>query len=269
MICKLSNSTHDLAPEFKLGPGDIHIWMAAPDEIDDAALSDYQTLLSETEDQQWRRFHFEKDRRLHLISRALVRTTLSGYTGAEPRAITFSENKYGKPEISAPERRHIRFNLSHTQGLILCGIALTEDIGVDVECPGNRDPEMAEIAQRFFSPAEARDLADCPKEMQKNLFFHYWTLKEAFIKAMGRGLSLPLNQFAFDLSREKKPRISFSHPDDPSGIWTDNDPKDWLFQSLCPSPRHIAAVAVKRKKGIEYRVSVKKFMPNQVKIRLP
>jgi len=269
MICKLSdsktNGAHGSKSDFKIGPGEIHIWMVSPDEIDDHALLDCQTLLSEAEERRWRRFHFEKDRRIHLISRALIRTTLSGYTGADPRAIAFCENKYGKPEIATPDHRPpIRFNLSHTKGLIVCVVALTEDIGVDVECPDSRHRETAEIARRFFSPAEAQDIGAAGEEMREELFFHYWTLKEALIKAMGRGLSIPLDQFAFELSPENRPQVLFSHPDDPSGVWTDNEPKDWLFWSLKPSPRHIAAVAVKRKKGLDYRISMKRWRPPSV-----
>ena len=273
MICTLSDSKpHDARaskPDFKIGPGEIHIWMVSPDEIDDRALLDCQTLLSEDEERRWRRFHFEKDRRIHLISRALIRTTLSGYTGADPWAMAFCQNKYGKPEIASPDRRRpIRFNLSHTHGLILCGVTLTEDIGADVECPNFRRGKTADIARRFFSPAEARDIDAAPEELRDELFFNYWTLKEALIKAMGGGLSIPLDQFAFELSPKNRPRVLFSHPDDPSGVWTDNEPKDWLFWSLKPSPRHIAAVAVKRKKGLDYRVSMKRWRAHDFSWRL-
>jgi len=247
---KLSlNSGHT----FKIRLDEIHLWSLLPDQINDSVLSSCESLLSEKEDDRRRRFRFKKDRRQYAISRALVRTVLSGYTGIDAHKLKFSENRYEKPEIVASENSPpIRFNLSHTDGFILCGIALKDDIGVDVECTEREGRNTDEIAERYFSPSENAYLRNTSKFIRKEKFFYLWTLKEAFIKAKGLGLSMPLDRFSFDLSNKKNIKISFPERND--------DSKNWRFWSIRPSLRHIAGVAAKKRARAACRLSVKKVV---------
>ena len=193
-----------------LNPDEVHLWFVFPEEIQTPdLLSAYQQLLSEDEKVKKQRLRYERLRHQYLISRAFVRTTLSRYCSTHPAEWSFYNNKHGRPEIiprrDAPE---LRFNLSHTRGLMSCGVALREDIGVDVEEICQRKI-LLEIAQKHFSAREVDDLSNLLPHQQKDRFFDYWTLKESYIKARGRGLSLPLNRFCFQLSPSRSLSIFF------------------------------------------------------------
>lgn len=238
-------------------PGRIHLWFAFPDEItDQALLASYVSLLTEEEKARWQRFYFAKHRHQYLITRALVRSTLSSYVDIDPQDWRFSANKYGKPEIirellDIP----IRFNLSHTDGLIMCGIVLNNDLGVDVESL-ERTNATINIARHCFSEQEAQDLNNVPESQQKQRFFEYWTLKEAYIKARGMGLSLPLDQFGFSIHDGRPLEITFD-------LRLEDNPEHWQFWRLRPSEKHLAAIAVKSKKHSEFQLLVKKSVPLQ------
>ncbi|MCP4747674.1 MAG: 4'-phosphopantetheinyl transferase superfamily protein [Desulfobacteraceae bacterium] len=238
-----------------LSSGVIHLWLAFPDEIkDQKILSAYEDLLSADETIQWQRFHFARRRHQYLVTRALIRTVLSKYIDIAPRCWRFSKNSYGKPEIlNAIGDVAIRFNISHTDGLIICGIVLNDDIGVDVEdC--QRKNSAIDLADRYFSKQEADDLHALPASEQCDRFFTYWTLKESYIKARGMGLSLPLDQFTFHIAPGRPVRISF----DPR--LKDNS-KQWRFWRLKPSPKHKVAIALKSRQVAAYRLMVNKSVP--------
>jgi 4'-phosphopantetheinyl transferase len=193
-----------------------------------------------------------RHRHQYLVSRALVRTTLSRYLQGYPKDWQYQKNKYGRPElIRQPAGINLRFNLSHTDGMIILGITLDDDLGVDVE-DIKRDRQLIDIADRYFSGLEVDELRSLPESQQQERFFDYWTLKESFIKARGMGLSLPLDQFSYHLGRNEPFRISFNSQDDPT---------PWQFWRLYLSDRHIAAVAVQRSQLKDYQLMVKKTIP--------
>ena len=203
---------------------------------------------------RYKRFRFEKDRRLHLVARALVRTTLSRYASLEPGDWSFVANRHGRPEIEAASGTPpLRFNLSHTKGIVICGVALDRDIGVDVE-NHDRAGEKMDIAKRFFSASEYADLARIPEPKRNERFFHYWTLKESFIKAHGKGLSLPLDQFTFHLTDDHPLRISF----DPR---LGGDPGQWQFWLMMPTARCSMAVSLFKGPGPNSRLTMRKVVP--------
>jgi len=172
-------------------------------------------------------------RRRFAVAHALVRRTLSSYAGVAPAEWRFRSGPHGKPEIEPePGLPPLRFNLSHTEGLCACAVTLGRDIGVDVEMTARR-ADRAAIARRFFAPEEAAAIDALPE-----LFFDYWTLKEAFIKACGRGMSLPLRQFSFRIGERGEPEFSF-------GPELAEDPSHWRFFRHAPTPRHLGAVAVR------------------------
>lgn len=229
---------------------EIHLWFVLTNEIKDKALiSAYKALMTEEELSKAERFHFTKDRHQHIITRALVRTTLSRYADIHPADWRFYKNQYGRPEILGSSQ--LRFNLSHTDGLIACAVVLKQDIGVDVENIGRKSGSI-DIANRFFSSQEIQDLHAVPASQKRERFFDYWTLKESYIKARGIGLSLPLNQFSFHLSDNKPLSISF----DPR---LQDDPNRWQFWLLQPTLQHKLAISICH--SGKYRLIMRKVIP--------
>ncbi len=193
--------------------------------------------MTQEEKNRQRQFVFEKDRHQYTVTRALVRTTLSHYSAIHPADWRFCKNEYGKPEIAnTAVKDSLRFNVSHTKGLIICGVARRHAIGVDVENIYRRNAVL-NIAKRYFSPQEIMNLEALPEKRQKEVFFCYWTLKEAYIKARGMGLSFPLEKFSICLADNEPLGISFD-PDvnDQSDRW-----RLWLFK---PTDNHYMALAV-------------------------
>lgn len=234
---------------------DVHLWFAFPEEIDDPALlTAYFEMMTPEERARQRRFHFERHRHQYLVARALVRTTLSRYTGTAPENWRFSVNRYGRPEIESPSGlAPLRFNLSHTGGLAALAVVLESDIGVDVE-DTSRERSCVELAKRYFSKDEADALLELPPPLQCSRFFEYWTLKEAYIKARGMGLSIPLEQFSFHLEENRPLRISFdsSLHDRPDG---------WQFWLMQITNRYKASLALRRKSCEPARISFRKVIP--------
>jgi 4'-phosphopantetheinyl transferase len=215
------------------------VWLAEPEAVTDPLLLDaYAGLLDAQERDKSQRFHFERHRRQYLVSHALVRLTLSRYAPVAPEAWTFETNHYGRPEVHGAWSPRLRFNLSHTDGMALCAVMVDTDVGADVE-DAQRPGRMVDLADSFFAPSEAAALRALPEPLQRERFFAYWTLKEAYIKARGMGLSLPLQHFAFHLAPGEPPRITF----DPRLA---DVPEAWSFVQLRPSPRHLAALAVRQ-----------------------
>ena len=202
-------------------------------------LDSYRALLSDDERERMARFVFDRDRRAFVMTRAHVRTMLSRYAAVAAADWRFVENEHGRPEIfdrpeGAPD---LRFNISHTDGLIACAVTIGREVGVDVEHIGRHLTH--DVAGRFFAPAEVTDLRLLPPDDQQRVFFDYWTLKEAYIKARGFGLALPLADFAFKLSPPGPPAITF----EPS---LEDDPSTWQFMQDWPTPRHRLGLAVRR-----------------------
>lgn len=238
-----------------LPPDALHLWFAYPDDIqDEALLSRYQGLLTGEETARWQRFYFAGHRHQYLVTRALIRSTLSLYVDKDPKDWRFQTNPYGKPEI-ADSPLPIRFNLSHTDGLVMCAVVLEADIGVDTENT-QKTRASADIADHYFAKAEIAALARLDGAQKQQRFFDYWTLKEAYIKARGLGLSLPLDQFSFVLAENQPVQIAFE-----PGM--QDNPDHWQFWQLRPSPAHIAAVAVKANRHQGFRLTMNKVVPLQ------
>ncbi len=184
---------------FYLTPGEIHLWLLYLDQVVDPGLPDrYHELLDSAEQAHFRRLRLPKVARQYLLSRVLVRSSLSFYSAVPPSAWRFRPGSHGRPVITDPGLPGLDFNLAHTEGLIVCAVSRDTMLGVDVEYL-DRDNQLIEIAERFFAPAEYRDLRALPVARQRERFFDYWTLKEAYIKARGLGLACPLGKFAFHL----------------------------------------------------------------------
>ena len=212
-----------------------------------AALARWRPLLSADELAREARFYFAADRERFAIGRALTRLQLSRFLGGDPRGWRFRVNGHGRPELDLPPGTAppLGFNVSHTPGLVACAVTSTPDVGVDVEIVTRRLNH--DIADRFFAPREVADLRALPVEQQPHVFFDYWTLKEAYIKARGLGLALPLAHFAFRLRPPAAPTIGFDAE-------IDDDPSSWQFAQAWPDPDHRLGLAVRRGEGPDFDV---------------
>ena len=213
----------------------------------------YRALLSAEEHDRMARLVFERDRRRFLLTRVLVRTMLSRYAGVPPADWSFIANVHGRPEIvdrpqGVPD---LRFNLSHTDGLIACAVTIGREIGVDVEHLGRRLTH--DVAKRFVAPNEVSALRELPEDQQQHAFFDYWTLKEAYIKARGLGLALPLADFAFRLAPPAPPQITFERS-------LEDDAATWQFHQEWPTPLHRLGLAVRRE-GADLPVRIRFAVP--------
>src|SRR5262245_32355592 len=221
-----------------LKTGDTHVWYLWPEHVTDTERLEFHAqILSNEERARGNAFRFESDRHSHILTRVFLRTLLSRYTSVEPRDWEFSRNRHGKPVVSGPAGApHIGFNISHTKGLIAGVFAWNPAIGIDVEMFRQSVDEL-QIAHNYLSPAEYSALCRLESSDRRRRFLEYWTLKEAYVKAQGVGISSNLTAFTFHIDEERA-RISFD-PDNPE------DPGLWKFRLLKPSPDYTVAIAVK------------------------
>jgi 4'-phosphopantetheinyl transferase len=242
----------------------IDIWCAFCDAITDPALLQrYGALLTDTERSQQARFHFAEDRHRYLITRALLRTTLSRYADMPPERWRFVPNAYGRPAIANEGISGLTFNLSHSRKLVALAVARNCGLGIDTEDALTRSPPL-EIADRFFAPEEVASLRALPADRHLERFFQYWTLKESYIKARGMGLSLPLDQFAFEFSAAS--RVSLTVRPQLQDV-----AENWRFwqwwvesgEARCdgPRPQHMLALCAEHIRGESLQLVMREIVP--------
>jgi 4'-phosphopantetheinyl transferase len=214
----------------------IHVWRIF---LDDAAscFQSLQQTLSHDELTKAERFHFQKDRTQFMVSRGALRAILSQYLDINPRTLRFDYNPYGKPSLIVEQGGDtLRFNLSHSHGIALIAITKNREIGVDIEHIDTDFP-YKQIAERCFSPLENAVLRSLPEPIQIKAFFTCWTRKEAYIKAVGKGLSIPLDCFDVTVA-----------PGEPAALLNFHEKPEeasrWSLIELIPSPDTVATVAV-------------------------
>jgi 4'-phosphopantetheinyl transferase len=241
-------------PRLRIEPGEVHVWLAWVDRFIAPALEPrLAAIMTADERAKQQRFLRPADRHLQLVARALVRVLLSSYAGVAPADWRFGAGRYGKPFLVSPAAGlQVAFNLSHTTGLVAAAFTTGAEVGVDVERLARRTATM-DVARRFFAQTEVAALERVPVGEREETFFAFWTLKEAYLKARGLGLSAPLGAFAFDLAAEP-PRVSFEPP-------IDDRPDRWQFARRAPGPLHRLAVAVERGPGPDRVVRVGEVEP--------
>ncbi len=216
----------------------VHLWVlpapGAPDADEQAACL---AVLDDAERARFEALSMPSVRWEYLRARALVRRALSWYAGGDPRGWRFENNAWGRPFVLGVPG--VFFNLSHTRGMLCVALARDPEVGVDVEWL-ERPGETVAVAGRYFAPAELAALRALEASAQRDAFFDYWTLKEAYIKARGRGMAIPLQRFAF--VRGEPITVRF----DPE---LDDDASFWDFVRFDPSPGHRVALAMRRVAG--------------------
>lgn len=216
-------------------PTRIDLWYARLDEFTLGEQAGCLRLLNGPERRRHDAFKSQDARLQYLAGRGLVRTTLSRYRNIAPQHWRFLANRHDRPFID-PDLgiTGLHFNLSHTTGLVTCIVGAIEEIGVDVE-RRDRDGGLDELAHVVLAPPELVRFTRLPRAAQPEFFFAHWTLKEAYVKARGMGLSLPVREICLDMA-SPQPTISFATP-------IDDVPSRWRLWSLRPTEEHIVGIA--------------------------
>lgn len=215
---------------------EVHVWRAALDQTPSQVQRFLQSLAAD-EQARAERFCLARDREHFIVARGVLRAILGGYSNQVPESLSFCYGSHGKPALAGePDGDAIRFNVAHSHGVALYAVTRGRQVGIDLEHI-RFDLAVAEIAERFFSRREAATLRTLPIEVRREAFFRCWTRKEAYIKARGEGLSLPLDHFDVSLA-----------PGEPAAVVaTRQDPSEasgWSLQELTPAPGYLATLAV-------------------------
>ncbi len=219
----------------RLSAGDVHVWCLPLDVPPDEADS-LRSVLSDDERQRADRFHFDDHRRRFAVGRARLRQLLASYLNESAERLRFQYGRLGKPALAAAWREsRIQFNVSNSHEMALCALALDRDLGVDVEHIRPLD-NFDGLAERYYATCELDTIRALPEDQRLTGFFNCWTRKEALLKAVGTGLSFPLDQVVVTLVPGEPARLlSFQGHADSAGGW-------WL-EGFQPATGYVAAVA--------------------------
>lgn len=216
-----------------LGTDEVHVWHA---NLDEHAADSLQFLLTEDEVSRANRFHFARDRNHYIVARGLLRKLLAGYLGTGAGDLRFAYAEKGKPALEEAQQSLFNFNLAHSHGRAIYAFSLGRELGVDLEFM-RKDLAGDKIAERFFSSREVDTLSTVPAELRKEAFFNCWTRKEAYIKARGEGLSMPLAEFDVSLAPGEPVALLRNHKE-PAEV------RRWTMQSISVSSGYVAALVV-------------------------
>lgn len=245
-MCLLHSPTDS---PLSLSAGEVHVWLAEWQDCSARGLqSSYAAMLDTQERKRLHRFAFDAPRQEFLLARVLCRTTLSRYLPLAPQEWRFETNRYGRPRIAnGLPGAALDFNLTHSRGVVAMAVAHRDhSVGIDIECVDERRAGM-DLAQRYFSPSESRWLLSLPAERRSEAFFTLWVLKEAYIKARGMGLSLPLDAFTIDAAAAGEQREITLRVEPPH----EADSCDWQFAQRAYGTRHRLALCLRRRQGNE------------------
>lgn len=224
-----------------LPDSDIHIWCASLN-IFPQDLSYYKSILSQDEIERAGRFVFEKDRNHYIAGRGLLRLILGSYLNMEPAHIEFVYGSHGKPALrSGLTNKALEFNLSHSKDRALYAFNWNRRVGVDIEYLTPM-AGMNDFAERFFTPRESARINSLSGAQREDAFFKTWTCKEAFLKAKGSGLTVPINQVEISLETEGTVEL-ISIGDNRE------QPAHWRLEMFNPFPGYQAALAVEGHAG--------------------
>jgi len=209
-------------------------WHVNPNELSNSALYDRCFgWLSAEERTHYMNRRTDETRHEYLTTRALCRATLSRYTGVNPSDWVFATTVTGKPRIAQPAKfKSVRFNLTHTAGLVVFLLSRAGEVGVDAE-ETSRTVDVAQVARHFLSTRERARLGGLPDELRLKLFFEQWVLREAYFKGVGKGVASAPERFAIEIGKNGQPAQI----------------RDWRLYLFRPNAKHVAGAAVRQPRG--------------------
>jgi 4'-phosphopantetheinyl transferase len=231
-IGSIRNASLDSVPS-DLPLDTVHLWQR-PLQITGGDLEACHELLSEEERERAQRYRVERPRSDYILTRGTLRSLLSRYLQRPAQEFSFRYTEYGKPFLI--DGSDLQFNVSHSEGIAVMGFVRAREIGVDVERI-RKQSDVEQIAERFFSEYERRSLRKCKGDELHEAFFRCWTRKEAYIKAKGEGLSLPLHQFDVSIEPEPEQALLTTRPDA-------TEAKRWRVINMPVRSGYAAALAI-------------------------
>ena len=219
-----------------LTEGEVLVWTAELDSVTETRLGQLARLLSQDENQRASRFHFERDRKRFVVCRGILREILGAYLERDPEEIDFYYGPQGKPYLKGPDGQiagTLYFNVSHSSSRAIYALGLNE-VGVDLEFV-SPIPEMQELVDQHFSAAERSAFGSVPHDLKEKAFYSCWTRKEAYVKACGGGLSIPLDQFDVSVDPRSPARLVRVQG-------TPGNQLRWSLHSFEPSTDTVAAL---------------------------
>jgi 4'-phosphopantetheinyl transferase len=224
-----------MKPLEELQDNQVHIWLAEPGSIkSQEEITRLALLLDSEEQKKYHTIQSASARHSYLIAHALVRLSLSRYARIEPGEWQFRTNQFGQPRIAG--NTSLRFSLTRTNGLVACAITKIAAIGIDVESTA-RIKNLQGVSRHALTPRETEYISSIESPAQHQLFIGIWTLKEAFIKAIGKGLSQPLTDFWFEGNLQQGIKIKLRKP-------IIDNPANWRFFQFGILRTHSLAIAV-------------------------
>ena len=228
---------HDLPLScMTLGADEVHLWHAS---LNDRLSDNLESVLSADELSRADRFHFSRDRNHYIAARGILRNLLAAYVGVDAAGLQFSYAEKGKPFLDNAAGCTISFNLAHSHGRAVYAFSSAREVGIDIEFI-REDLAADKIAERFFSACEVGVLRSVPMELRTQAFFNCWTRKEAYIKARGEGLSMPLDEFDVSLAPGERAVLLRNHKDEGEAL-------RWSMQSVPVAAGYVAALVVEGK----------------------
>ena len=222
---------------------EVLVFLALPDTITSGA--DSRAILGPDDLGHVGRFHFERHREVAMASRVLQRRALSACAAVAPDAWVFEKDEHGRPSISSPAiTPQLHFSVANTQGLVACAVTASRDVGLDVEPWAEDVPDQ--VVDRCFSLAERAALATLPAADRPRRFVEVWTLKEAYAKARGLGLSVPLERISISVNAGV-PRLTLDAS-------LGDEAAAWQLEIWSPTASHAVAVCVRRDDGPPLRI---------------
>jgi 4'-phosphopantetheinyl transferase len=217
------------AAGIQLGSNEVHIWRASLD-VNPALRDRLSAVLSAAEQERAARFAFARDRNRFAVARAILRQLLGEYLGEPPQDVALEMLPHGKLILAATARiPSLRFNLSHSHEFALFAFCLDHEVGIDIEKISPR-VALEGIESRYFSPKEHVELETLPQDLRPQGFFLCWTRKEAYVKARGEGLKVPLESFSVSLTPGKP------------AVLRSSDEERWSLYSLDPMAGFVGAL---------------------------
>jgi len=217
--------------QLRLAENDVHVWRADLD-LDPPLVDRFSAHLSGEEKARADRFVFPLDRNRFTVARSILRELLGAYLQLPPAKVSIKASPRGKPALhTEPGLVDVRFNLSHADGLALYAFTWRREVGIDVE---KIQPEFATEGrgEQYFSARERHGLQAIPSEFRSEAFFLCWTRKEAYIKARGEGLYIPLDSFDVTITPNE------------AAVLTSIDSDQWKLHSFYPRPGFVGALVV-------------------------